>query len=90
MLRLFQGIMNGPKVADLPERRDLSWIEGIALAPLVIGFLVLGIDPGPVAGSAADAAHILTAGVARSADAHRLQPSPDGGESSYAVARSIR
>jgi NADH-quinone oxidoreductase subunit M len=61
MLRLFQGIMNGPKVADLPERRDLSWIEGLALAPLVIGFILLGINPGPVAALASDAARGLTA-----------------------------
>ncbi|GAC1542060.1 MAG: NADH-quinone oxidoreductase subunit M [Candidatus Velthaea sp.] len=49
MLRLFQGIMNGPKVADLPERRDLTWVEGLALVPLVIGFVLLGINPGPIA-----------------------------------------
>ncbi|GAC1406703.1 MAG: NADH-quinone oxidoreductase subunit M [Candidatus Velthaea sp.] len=49
MLRLFQGIMNGPKVADLPERRDLSWVEGLALVPLVIGFILLGLNPGPIA-----------------------------------------
>lgn len=49
MLRLYQTIMNGPKVADLPERRDLSWGEGIALAPLVAGFVLLGINPHPVA-----------------------------------------
>lgn len=49
MLRAFQTIMNGPKAADLPERRDLTWIEGIALAPLVIAFILLGVNPGPVA-----------------------------------------
>jgi len=46
MLRLYQGIMNGPEVPDLPERRDLSWREGLAIAPLVGGFLWLGIAPG--------------------------------------------
>jgi NADH-quinone oxidoreductase subunit M len=45
MLRLFQGIMNGPEVEDLPVRRDLTWMEGIALAPLVLALLVLGINP---------------------------------------------
>jgi len=49
MLRLFQSIMNGPKVADLPERRDLSWAEGLAVAPLIVAFTLLGINPGPVA-----------------------------------------
>ncbi|HVA29279.1 MAG TPA: NADH-quinone oxidoreductase subunit M [Candidatus Baltobacteraceae bacterium] len=45
MLRLFQGIMNGPNVADLPVRSDLSWIEGLAIAPLVLALVVLGVDP---------------------------------------------
>jgi NADH-quinone oxidoreductase subunit M len=45
MLRLFQTIMQGPKVADIPERADLSWTEGLALVPLVIGLIVLGVDP---------------------------------------------
>ena len=45
MLRLFQGIMNGPEIADLPVRPDLSWIEGIALAPLVLALLAIGINP---------------------------------------------
>jgi NADH-quinone oxidoreductase subunit M len=48
MLRLYQGIMNGPEVPDLPERRDLTWLEGIALAPLVAGFVWLGINPSAV------------------------------------------
>jgi NADH-quinone oxidoreductase subunit M len=46
MLRLFQDVMNGPEVPDLPERRDLTWTEGIAVAPLVAGFVVLGVNPG--------------------------------------------
>ncbi len=45
MLRLYQGIMNGPQVADLPVRPDLSWIEGIAVAPLVLALLLVGINP---------------------------------------------
>ncbi len=59
MLRLFQGIMNGPDVPDLPERRDLTWIEGLAIAPLVAGFLVLGLNPGLVAGALAEVTHVV-------------------------------
>ncbi len=87
MLRLFQGIMNGPKVADLPERRDLSWIEGLAVAPLVIGFTLLGINPGPVAGIAADAARALTT----AAPVSQVAPARSAArEASYAVASSVR
>ncbi len=46
MLRLFQGVMNGPQRSDLPIRADLSWREGIALAPLVLALLALGTIPG--------------------------------------------
>jgi len=49
MLRVYQGMMHGPAVADLPERPDLTWVEGIALAPLVIAFVLLGVQPLPVA-----------------------------------------
>ncbi len=89
MLRLFQGIMNGPKVADLPERRDLSWIEGLALAPLVIGFILLGVDPAPVAGLAVDAARALTGGAAQTslAPPHSALTTR---ERSYAVVSPIR
>ncbi|HTW82987.1 MAG TPA: NADH-quinone oxidoreductase subunit M [Candidatus Sulfotelmatobacter sp.] len=45
MLRLYQGIMNGPEIPDLPVRRDLSWREGLALAPLVAAFVWLGVNP---------------------------------------------
>ena len=55
MLRLFQTIMQGPKRADLPERRDLTWNEGFALVPLVLGLLLLGINPHAVAAFASDA-----------------------------------
>jgi NADH-quinone oxidoreductase subunit M len=57
MLRLFQTIMHGPKRADLPERHDLTWSEGFALAPLVLGLLLLGINPHAVAAFALDASH---------------------------------
>jgi hypothetical protein len=40
--------MNGPEVPDLPERRDMTWVEGLALAPLVAGFVWLGVNPGAV------------------------------------------
>jgi NADH-quinone oxidoreductase subunit M len=48
MLRLFQGIMNGPQIADLPLRRDLSWVEGLAVAPLVAALVLLGVNPHPL------------------------------------------
>ncbi|HTU80606.1 MAG TPA: NADH-quinone oxidoreductase subunit M [Candidatus Acidoferrales bacterium] len=47
-LRLYQGIMNGPPVEDLPVRRDLTWREGLALAPLLAALVVLGVQPHPV------------------------------------------
>jgi len=55
MLRLFQGIMQGPVVPDLPERADASPLELLALAPLVVAIVLLGIDPGPVAAARASA-----------------------------------
>jgi NADH-quinone oxidoreductase subunit M len=63
MLRLFQGIMNGPEVPDLPERRDLTWAEGIAIAPLVAGFVWIGVNPGQVIA------------LASTIDTHQTQPS---------------
>lgn len=45
MLRLLQDIINGPEVKDLPERRDLTWIEGLAVAPLLAALVILGIYP---------------------------------------------
>jgi NADH-quinone oxidoreductase subunit M len=45
MLRLFQGVMHGPEIQDLPVRRDLSWPEGLALAPLVAALVVVGVNP---------------------------------------------
>lgn len=45
MLRLLQGMMNGPEIADLPVRRDLSWLEGVALLPLVAAIVYLGVNP---------------------------------------------
>jgi NADH-quinone oxidoreductase subunit M len=51
MLRVFQGIMQGPEVADLPQREDMTPLELIALAPLVIAMVLLGLAPGAVAAS---------------------------------------
>jgi NADH-quinone oxidoreductase subunit M len=85
MLRMFQGIMNGPKVADLPERRDLSWLEGLSLAPLVIGLVVLGINPAPVAGLASDAARALIGGSGPGPVSHAPHDPLRGRETSYAV-----
>jgi NADH-quinone oxidoreductase subunit M len=48
MLRLFQGVMQGPEVEDLPQRPDASPLELLALAPLVLAIVWVGIDPGPV------------------------------------------
>jgi NADH-quinone oxidoreductase subunit M len=45
ILRLFQGIMNGPEVEDLPVRRDLTWVEGLAVAPLLAALVLVGIQP---------------------------------------------
>ena len=45
ILRLFQGVMNGPEVEDLPVRRDLTWIEGLAVAPLLAALVLVGVQP---------------------------------------------
>jgi NADH-quinone oxidoreductase subunit M len=48
MLRLFQGLMNGPSVPDLPVRRDLTWLEGLAVAPLIAALVYVGVNPKPL------------------------------------------
>ena len=53
MLRVVQGVMNGPEQVDLPQREDLTPLELLALAPLVAAIVLLGIDPGPVASATA-------------------------------------
>ena len=63
MLRLLQTIMNGPEVPDLPERRDLTWTEALAVAPLVAALVLLGLNPGRVVNLAANAAHATAAAV---------------------------
>lgn len=45
MLRLFQDVMNGPAVEDVPVRRDLTWLEGIAIAPLLLALVLVGVNP---------------------------------------------
>jgi NADH-quinone oxidoreductase subunit M len=44
-LRLYQGIMNGPEIDELPVRRDLTWLEGLAVAPLLAALVLIGIQP---------------------------------------------
>jgi NADH-quinone oxidoreductase subunit M len=47
MLRLYQDIMNGPEIDDLPARPDLSWLEGLAVAPLLAALVLIGVYPAP-------------------------------------------
>ena len=54
MLRLLQDVINGPPVKDLPERRDLTWLEGLAVAPLLGALVVLGCYPHAVTSTAAN------------------------------------
>ncbi|MBV8151836.1 MAG: NADH-quinone oxidoreductase subunit M [Candidatus Eremiobacteraeota bacterium] len=49
MLRVYQGFMHGPEQADLPQRPDLGPVEIVALVPLFLGLLLLGINPGAIA-----------------------------------------
>jgi NADH-quinone oxidoreductase subunit M len=44
-IRLYQDVMNGPPVEDLPVRPDLSWLEGLAVAPLLLALVVVGVQP---------------------------------------------
>jgi NADH-quinone oxidoreductase subunit M len=50
-LRLYQDVMNGPEVQDLPVRQDLTWLEGLAVAPLLAGLVLLGVQPHAVMAS---------------------------------------
>ncbi len=45
MLRLLQDTINGPQLADLPQRRDLTFTEALAVAPLLAALLYVGIYP---------------------------------------------
>lgn len=53
MLRLLQDIINGPERADIPERRDLTWVEGLAVAPLLAALVIVGIYPHAILTAAA-------------------------------------
>jgi NADH-quinone oxidoreductase subunit M len=48
MLRLYQDVMNGPPVADVPVRPDLGWAEGLAVAPLLAALVLVGVYPAPL------------------------------------------
>jgi NADH-quinone oxidoreductase subunit M len=48
MLRLHQDITNGPTRKDLPVRSDLTWLEGLAVAPLLAALLLVGVYPKPL------------------------------------------
>ncbi len=56
MLRLLQDTINGPQVKDIPERPDLTWVEGLAVAPLLAALVVLGCYPHAITSTAAAAA----------------------------------
>ncbi|MBV8074664.1 MAG: NADH-quinone oxidoreductase subunit M [Candidatus Eremiobacteraeota bacterium] len=49
MLRVYQGFMHGPEQADLPQRPDLRPLEIVAVAPLFLALVLLGVNPGAVA-----------------------------------------
>ena len=61
MLRVFQGVMHGPEHDDLPQREDMTSLEMLALAPLVVAIVLLGINPGPLT------QHAMTAGTLKAA-----------------------
>jgi len=48
MIRLYQDLMNGPEAAAAPARPDLTWLEGLAIAPLLAALVVLGVYPAPL------------------------------------------
>lgn len=48
VLRLYQDLMNGPQVEDVPVRRDLTWREGLAVAPLLAALVFFGVYPRPI------------------------------------------
>ena len=51
VLRVFQGVMQGPELPDLPQREDMSARELFALAPIVVAMVLVGVDPAPLAAS---------------------------------------
>lgn len=48
MIRLYQDIMNGPEDDDVPVRADLTWVEALAVSPLLAALVVLGVYPVPL------------------------------------------
>jgi NADH-quinone oxidoreductase subunit M len=64
MLRVFQGMMQGPEHPDVPQREDMTALEVCALAPLVAAIVLLGVNPGPVAAARTVATASMAAGVA--------------------------
>jgi NADH-quinone oxidoreductase subunit M len=60
MLRVYQGFMHGPEQADLPQRPDLRPIEIMALVPLVVSLVLIGVYPG--VGSYPDQAYNMIGG----------------------------
>ncbi len=48
LLRLYQDLMNGPPIADVPVRPDIGWIEGLAVAPLLVALVLVGVYPVPL------------------------------------------
>ena len=45
LLRLFQDIMNGPELDDLPVRARSDVVEGLAVAPLLAALVYVGVQP---------------------------------------------
>jgi NADH-quinone oxidoreductase subunit M len=48
LIRLYQDIMNGPETDDVPVRRDLTWVEGLAVTPLLAALIIIGVYPTPL------------------------------------------
>ncbi len=48
MIRLYQDLMNGPEVEDVPVRADLTWLEALAVTPLLAALVILGLYPVPL------------------------------------------
>jgi NADH-quinone oxidoreductase subunit M len=90
MLRLFQGMMQGPEVDDLPQREDMSALEILALAPLVIAIVLLGVDPAPVTSQMASFTNAfqLQAGAPARGVLHASAPARDVAETKPFVGRT--
>ena len=64
VLRMFQDVMNGPVSPDLPVRPDLTWREGLAIAPLAAALILLGVNPHAVlTASSAQSPPVATAAI---------------------------